>query len=134
MHTYFLTPKSDQRIFISSLKDHWPDLTSVKWGETHTDEAYAVHGVKNSYHVPKCDCAIAGAYARDLFGSMLNMRSVTPGKLFRLDLTVVLRGPAEIILKVEKGMIEEKNRYSSEGMLDEEGYNLRLEDTSSQPG
>ena len=109
MHTYFLTLRSDQRSLFTSLKDHWPDLASVDWGETHADQAYAVRGADNIYSVPECDCSMTAEYATDLFVSLLagqGPRLMETPKALLQTRRVVLRGRLERIEKIKAALIE----------------------------
>ena len=111
MHMYYLTSRSDQRTFLSSLKDHWRDLSVVDWGEIHVDEAYAIHGVKNVYQVPKCDCALSVEFARDLFLSQLEVKIQIPPAESGIGLRrreLVLRGQGETVERI-KGLLLEIN-------------------------
>jgi hypothetical protein len=106
MHTYFLTLRSDQRLFFSSLKDHWPELVTVDWGEIHADQAYAVRGVENIYSVPDCDCSMTAEYATDLFVSLLGGRESGPMDSSKASAhrRIVLRGKGERIRKIESAL------------------------------
>lgn len=133
MHTYFLSAKADRSHFFQSLKDHWPELERVEWGQIHTDDALAVLGVENVYDVPNCECVSNETFGSDLYTKCL--ACVADGERPVPRAKMVLRGEEAAVRSVQKRMDDRHQLlWADEEIPHHAKLDVSLESTETEGG